>query len=243
MKKRKNLILAAVVFVAVCCIAGGIVYADFAGNARENEEKLNREIEAIYTAADAEVFDEDGFMELLTRTVCTGDYAKTEQAVKAYVRDVYNCFDEMARISAGYNLPYLLSYDNISVDAPAFKESLATIDTARTQCEDVLARTEQLLQPDTVRSYIADKGVSEKYSELYETAFAQTVDSRSEAVLEKMQSMHDGYLQSADGCARVLTYYRDNPNDWEISNNSIYFTSDAAAERFHELNDFIGAGA
>lgn len=243
MLQKKNLLLVVAAVIAVVCIGGGITAAHFVRDARENEEKLYTEVARITAVAEADVFDEDAFNELLSRTVCTGSCAKAETAVKAYVRDLYNCFDEMARISASSELPYLISADNIGADGPAFETSLAAIRDAGAKTGDVLQRTQTLLQSETVQSYMEKQGAGEKSAALFEKVFAKPFQAKSADVLAKMQTMHDGFMESADGCTKVLEYLRDNPNDWYMEDGSLLFVSDAAASRFSELQGFIGAGA
>lgn len=242
MRRKKIWLPVMAAALAAVCIAGGITAIWFMNDRRQNEKEFYAELERIDTAASADVFDEDGFNELLSRSLCTGSWGKTEQAVKAYVRDVYACFRDMARNTADYDLPYLLSSTNIKEDGPDFAASLQTIKEAKSAAAGDLARAKELLQGETCRRYIAEKGVGEDYETAYDNAFAQKVEAESGTVLAEMQAMYDAAAQSCDGCTEVLSYLRSHPGSWYVEDDTLLFTSETAAEEFRALQRFTGAG-
>lgn len=229
MDTKKSLALVLAAALVLLCAGGGAAAAHFAKDAKENKALFLNELRALETAAAAEPFADDIFTAALEKQTCTGDWAKVEKAAKACLRDVHSCFEEMQTVRVYYDFFWLITGDNIVEDGPDFEASLAQVDTAAARAGEVLARTETLLRPETVRSYLAGANVKKPCETLFEEAFAQPMDTKSREILSKMQAMYDSFMQQAEACRTILTYYRDHPDGWLIENGAVFVYEDAMA--------------
>lgn len=236
MDTKKSLLLVLAAFVVVGTVLGGVAAGHFARQNQENESRFTAELCALETAAQAEPFAEEDFTAALQNQACTGDWAKTERAAKACLRDVYNCFCEMQTVCDHYDFAQLASTENMLEDRPEFQQLLAQIDTAEACAGEVLCRTETLLRPETVRSYLAGTNVNASCEALFEAAFARRMDAKSGQILENMQQQYDGFMQRAEACREILTYYRDHQSDWLVERGSIFWIGDSAQEAERALH-------
>lgn len=230
MSAKRSLLLVLAVLSAAAGILGGMVALHFTKGAQLNEKRFTDALCALEAAAQAEPFVPQDFTAALQDQVCTGDWAKTERAAKACLRDVYNCFCEMQAVCAFYDFARLASAENMLQDGPEFQKLFAQLDTAEARAGDILRRTETLLRPETVRSYLAGTDVRASCETLFETAFAQRMDAKSDGILADMRRRYDRFMQQAGACREILTYYRDHQSDWFVERGSLFWRGDSGQE-------------
>ncbi len=231
MSKKKIWIAIGIVLIAILCVGAFFVFRDL-----KQEEALEDEMDQIYEMMDRKNIDIEGVRSLLTRTIAKGEYQVVEKALKQYLVDVLDTYEETLALLEDEQMTNLLTIENYKTDGPDFKNSKEYINQTTKSLTDLKEQFVNYLKQSTVLSYIEKTNVESYYVEFYkELALDGTEDfDDAEKTLEKSI---DDVLALLRDCDRVFDFLIQNKGKWDIQDETLYFDSDALTIQYNRLID------
>ena len=167
MKKKTKIIIGCAV-LALVIIAAAITGIKITDLQRQNTfvdqvNKLSQIVDAEYISD----IDRDEFNTFIDSRVCKGKYAKLENAVKSYYKDLYEIQfkSEDAITNSAYDK--MLLSDNLISDGPDFENSRAELATLLQTLQDCSAQYSELITAEKAKSYFDETKLSAKYETLF----------------------------------------------------------------------------
>lgn len=204
MKNKKIVIIVIIliiVAIAVVGIAVGLAFKDI--NARNT---LTQEINSL---------SEDNInMEIVSKN----EYGVIEKQVK---EDCKLYFESIAKLRENYDKIAeikVINIDNYQNDGPEFTNSLDTLNSIKTENQNLIAALTDLIDDAKIEERADVVGLTGKYKNLYIDIINQIKIKEGTNSAKERDSKFDAYLGSL---IDVLSYMRDNKNDWFIENGAL----------------------
>lgn len=218
MKKQKTIIaILVVVAIIVIGVVLFLVYRDISA-----KNKLTEEINSLS--------ETNINMEIKT----SGQYGIVEKLVKEDFKAYYDSinalrenYDEVANIKA-------LNIENYKNDGPEFNTTLETLNTIKTEDQNLIATLNDLIDETKIDEKAANNGLKGKYVQEYKDILAQIKLSDGVNKIKETDAKFDGYLNSL---IDVLTYMKDNKDVWFIENDTLKSNSQTFIDEYNKKVD------
>ena len=218
MKKQKTIIaILVVVAIIVIGVVLFLVYRDISA-----KNKLTEEINSLS--------ETNINMEIKT----SGQYGIVEKLVKEDFKAYYDSinalrenYDEVANIKA-------LNIENYKNDGPEFNTTLETLNTIKTEDQNLIATLNDLIDETKIDEKAANNGLKGKYVQEYKDILAQIKLADGVNKIKETDAKFDGYLNSL---IDVLTYMKDNKDVWFIENDTLKSNSQTFIDEYNKKVD------
>lgn len=218
MKKQKTIIaILVVVAIIVIGVVLFLVYRDISA-----KNKLTEEINSLS--------ETNINMEIKT----SGQYGIVEKLVKEDFKSYYDSintlrenYDEVANIKA-------LNIENYKNDGPEFNTTLETLNTIKTEDQNLIATLNDLIDETKIDEKAANNGLKGKYVQEYKDILAQIKLADGVNKIKETDAKFDGYLNSL---IDVLTYMKDNKDVWFIENDTLKSNSQTFIDEYNKKVD------
>ena len=218
MKKQKTIIaILVVVAIIVIGVVLFLVYRDISA-----KNKLTEEINSLS--------ETNINMEIKT----SGQYGIVEKLVKEDFKSYYDSintlrenYDEVANIKA-------LNIENYKNDGPEFNTTLETLNTIKTEDQNLIATLNDLIDEAKIEEKAANNGLKGKYVQEYKDILEQIKLADGVNKIKKTDAKFDGYLNSL---IDVLTYMKDNKDVWFIENDTLKSNSQTFIDEYNKKVD------
>ncbi len=215
MKKQKTIIaILVVVAIIVIGVVLFLVYRDISA-----KNKLTEEINSLS--------ETNINMEIKT----SGQYGIVEKLVKEDFKAYYDSinalrenYDEVANIKA-------LNIENYKNDGPEFNTTLETLNTIKTEDQNLIATLNDLIDETKIDEKAANNGLKGKYVQEYKDILAQIKLADGVNKIKETDAKFDGYLNSL---IDVLTYMKDNKDVWFIENDTLKSNSQTFIDEYNQ---------
>ena len=215
MKKQKTIIaILVVVAIIVIGVVLFLVYRDISA-----KNKLTEEINSLS--------ETNINMEIKT----SGQYGIVEKLVKEDFKAYYDSinalrenYDEVANIKA-------LNIENYKNDGPEFNTTLETLNTIKTEDQNLIATLNGLIDETKIDEKAANNGLKGKYVQEYKDILAQIKLADGVNKIKETDAKFDGYLNSL---IDVLTYMKDNKDVWFIENDTLKSNSQTFIDEYNQ---------
>lgn len=218
MKKQKTIIaILVVVAIIVIGVVLFLVYRDISA-----KNKLTEEINSLS--------ETNINMEIKT----SGQYGIVEKLVKENFKSYYDSintlrenYDEVANIKA-------LNIENYKNDGPEFNTTLETLNTIKTEDQNLIATLNDLIDEAKIEEKAANNGLKGKYIQEYKDILEQIKLADGVNKIKETDAKFDGYLNSL---IDVLTYMKDNKDVWFIENDTLKSNSQTFIDEYNKKVD------
>ena len=218
MKKQKTKIaILVVVAIIVIGVVLFLVYRDISA-----KNKLTEEINSLS--------ETNINMEIKT----SGQYGIVEKLVKEDFKSYYDSintlrenYDEVANIKA-------LNIENYKNDGPEFNTTLETLNTIKTEDQNLIATLNDLIDEAKIEEKAANNGLKGKYVQEYKDILEQIKLADGVNKIKETDAKFDGYLSSL---IDVLTYMKDNKDVWFIENDTLKSNSQTFIDEYNKKVD------
>ncbi len=218
MKKQKTIIaILVVVAIIVIGVVLFLVYRDISA-----KNKLTEEINSLS--------ETNINMEIKT----SGQYGIVEKLVKEDFKSYYDSintlrenYDEVANIKA-------LNIENYKNDGPEFNTTLETLNTIKTEDQNLIATLNDLIDEAKIEEKAANNGLKGKYVQEYKDILEQIKLADGVNKIKETDAKFDGYLNSL---IDVLTYMKDNKDVWFIENDTLKSNSQTFIDEYNKKVD------
>ena len=218
MKKQKTIIaILVVVAIIVIGVVLFLVYRDISA-----KNKLTEEINSLS--------ETNINMEIKT----SGQYGIVEKLVKEDFKTYYDSintlrenYDEVANIKA-------LNIENYKNDGPEFNTTLETLNTIKTEDQNLIATLNDLIDEAKIEEKAANNGLKGKYVQEYKDILEQIKLADGVNKIKETDAKFDGYLNSL---IDVLTYMKDNKDVWFIENDTLKSNSQTFIDEYNKKVD------
>ena len=215
MKKQKTIIaILVVVAIIVIGVVLFLVYRDISA-----KNKLTEEINSLS--------ETNINMEIKT----SGQYGIVEKLVKEDFKSYYDSintlrenYDEVANIKA-------LNIENYKNDGPEFNTTLETLNTIKTEDQNLIATLNDLIDEAKIEEKAANNGLKGKYVQEYKDILEQIKLADGVNKIKETDAKFDGYLNSL---IDVLTYMKDNKDVWFIENDTLKSNSQTFIDEYNQ---------
>ena len=215
MKKQKTIIaILVVVAIIVIGVVLFLVYRDISA-----KNKLTEEINSLS--------ETNINMEIKT----SGQYGIVEKLVKEDFKSYYDSintlrenYDEVANIKA-------LNIENYKNDGPEFNTTLETLNTIKTEDQNLIATLNDLIDEAKIEEKAANNGLKGKYIQEYKDILEQIKLADGVNKIKETDAKFDGYLNSL---IDVLTYMKDNKDVWFIENDTLKSNSQTFIDEYNQ---------
>ena len=215
MKEQKTIIaILVVVAIIVIGVVLFLVYRDISA-----KNKLTEEINSLS--------ETNINMEIKT----SGQYGIVEKLVKEDFKAYYDSinalrenYDEVANIKA-------LNIENYKNDGPEFNTTLETLNTIKTEDQNLIATLNDLIDETKIDEKAANNGLKGKYVQEYKDILAQIKLADGVNKIKETDAKFDGYLNSL---IDVLTYMKDNKDVWFIENDTLKSNSQTFIDEYNQ---------
>lgn len=231
MSKKKIWIVLGIILVAIVCVGAFFVIRDL-----KQEEALEDEMDRIYDMMDRQTIDSEGVRVLLTRTISKGEYLSVEKALKEYLLDVLDTYDEAIALLEDEQLTNLLTVDNYEEDGPDFKRSKEYITKTEASLTELKDQFKNYLKSSTILSYIEKENLESYYVEFYKELALDDNDDFEDTEKVLDESI-DEILAFLKDCDRVFDFLIQNKGKWSIKDGTLYLQNDALTIQYNRLID------
>lgn len=225
--KKNVIVIVSIVAVLVLAIGGYFVF-----NVLQTA-KLQKEINSI-VSTDITKNDVD------TKVKTTSSYGKVEKTIKNYLHEYHVNIKTTLDSLQDKKLESILTYSNFEKDGPMFTESLAYLEKKTEEFENNFKELEKFTNREDILKRIDSEKVSSRYKKLYEKLMLNEV---SDADLKKVDTQMKNAKTKLDKLiaaeTEILTFLKDNKDNWSLKNNKIMFNSTALLVKYNSLNQKI----
>lgn len=236
MKKKTKIIIGCAV-LALVIIAAAITEIKITDLQRQNTfvdqvNKLSQIVDAEYISD----IDRDEFNTFIDSRVCKGKYAKLENAVKSYYKDLYEIQfkSEDAITNSAYDK--MLLSDNLISDGPDFENSCAELATLLQTLQDCSVQYSELITAEKAKSYFDETKLSAKYETLFNDSVSVASSETENIYLTSLENSE----KSVSAVSGVIDYLAQTKNEWSVEGDKLVFNTKDAAEKYNEAVSALG---
>ena len=215
MKKRWIAVILVIVALIVAITVAVLVFKD-----KSQNDLLTSEINALSET------------NINTDVKTTGQYAIVEKLVKedykTYIESVNKLRDNYEKLSQAK----VINSDNYQKDGPEFNESLSTLNGIKEENKQLIETLSNLVDETKIDEKAKSNGLEDRFFNLYKDIISQIKLSEGVNTIKEADAKYDSYN---DGLIAVLTYMKDNANEWFIENNTLKSKSQTFIDEYNAL--------
>ena len=231
--KKTVIIIAVAVAAVVAGILGFTVISDLI-----QENKLEKELDAISEAVSGENIDIEAVYGMLDRTVTKNDYAEVEKAYKSYLKDSFDNSIRIAELLNDERITSILTVENYSADGKEFTETKKYITQTINELEECKELYSEFFTEEKAKSYIDGKDLDKYYIDLYMNEYVGDIGNDGSA--DELDAMIAEITETLDRSEDVIDFLIENKDSWQISGESIAFRNDSLTAEYDRLISLIG---
>ena len=231
--KKTVIIIAVAVAAVVAGILGFTVISDLI-----QENKLEKELDAISEAVSGENIDIEAVYGMLDRTVTKNDYAEVEKAYKSYLKDSFDNSIRIAELLNDERITSILTVENYSADGKEFTETKKYIIQTINELEERKELYSEFFTEEKAKSYIDGKDLDKYYIDLYMNEYVGDIGNDGSA--DELDAMIAEITETLDRSEDVIDFLIENKDSWQISGESIAFRNDSLTAEYDRLISLIG---
>lgn len=236
MKKKTKIIIGCAV-LALVIIAAAIVGVKITDLQRQNAfvdqiNKLSQIVDAEYISD----IDRDEFNTFIDTRVCKGKYAKLENAVKSYYKELYTVQFTSEDAIANSSYDKMLLADNLTSDGPDFENSRAELETLLQTLKDCSEKYSELITAEKASSYFSETGLSKKYETLFNDSVSIASSETENVYLTSLENSE----KAISAVSSVIDYLSETKNEWSVEDGKLVFNTKEAAEKYNEAVAALG---
>ena len=231
--KKTVIIIAVAVAAVVAGILGFTVISDLI-----QENKLEKELDAISEAVSGENIDIEAVYGMLDRTVTKNDYAEVEKAYKSYLKDSFDNSIRIAELLNDERITSILTVENYSADGKEFTETKKYITQTINELEERKELYSEFFTEEKAKSYIDGKDLDKYYIDLYMNEYVGDIGNDGSA--DELDAMIAEITETLDRSEDVIDFLIENKDSWQISGESIAFRNDSLTAEYDRLISLIG---
>lgn len=215
MKKRWIAVILVIVALIVAITVAVLVFKD-----KSQNDLLTSEINALSET------------NINTDVKTTGQYAIVEKLVKedykTYIESVNKLRDNYEKLSQAK----VINLDNYQKDGPEFNESLSTLNGIKEENKQLIETLSNLVDETKIDEKAKSNGLEDRFFNLYKDIISQIRLSEGVNTIKEADAKYDSYN---DSLIAVLTYMKDNANEWFIENNTLKSKSQTFIDEYNAL--------
>lgn len=200
------------------------------------ERVIKNEIKEISKGFVTENVDDDNINTVLERRLIKkGEYAKVEDGIKKYYKDLYDDLKNITFLLDEDNYSDFLSSDNLLDDGPSFVKSKNKIQNTKAQLADCFQEFTNQFESESVKiSYVIDKDLSRYYKNFYMDLTKEIVEPTLKDNIEKR---YKSILKKIDIYNEALDFLISIKGHWEVRNDVIAFERPEDFELYKEITN------
>ena len=231
--KKTVIIIAVAVAAVVAGILGFTVISDLI-----QENKLEKELDAISEAVSGENIDIEAVYGMLDRTVTKNDYAEVEKAYKSYLKDSFDNSIRIAELLNDERITSILTAENYTADGKDFAETKKYITETKAELERRKTLYSEFFTEEKAKSYIDGKDLDKYYIDLYMNEYVGDIGNDGSA--DELDAMIAEITETLDRSEDVIDFLIENKDSWQISGESIAFSNDSLTAEYDRLISLLG---
>lgn len=229
MKKRR--VLFTVVVLAI--ILAGFLVSGLIRDLKK-ETTIKNEMKEITKVFGSENINEDNVKTILERRLIKkGEYAKVEDSLKLYYKDLYDDYNNVIFLLEEENYNYFLSSKNILEDGPSFIKTKNKIQNMKAQMAECYQELDKQINNESVKiSYVLDKDLSRYYKNFY---LDLTENLIPETIINNLEKKYKEVIKKIDIYNDALDFLIATKGHWEIRNDVIAFEKTEDFDLYKEI--------
>ena len=216
--KKKSLLITIIILVVIAIIVIGVslflAYKDI-----DARNQLIAQINAL---------NENN---LNTEVTLEGDYGLIEKVVKEDYKTYYESINKLRDNYDKLSSLAVLNIENFENDGPEFAASLETLNTIKTENENMLAALNDLADDVKIEEKLAANNITGENKSLYREIITELQLKEGVVKIKESDTKFSTYLGSL---IDVLTYLKDNKNEWFIENGALKSKSQAFIDQYNQ---------
>lgn len=216
--KKKSLLITIIILVVIAIIVIGVslflAYKDI-----DARNQLIAQINAL---------NENN---LNTEVTLEGDYGLIEKVVKEDYKTYYESINKLRDNYDKLSSLAVLNIENFENDGPEFTASLETLNTIKTENENMLAALNDLADDVKIEEKLAANNITGENKSLYREIITELKLKEGVVKIKESDTKFSTYLGSL---IDVLTYLKDNKNEWFIENGALKSKSQAFIDQYNQ---------
>lgn len=217
MNKKGIIIILAIVLVIAIGVIGTSLFLAYKDVDARN--KLIAEINAL---------NENN---LNTEVTLEGDYGVIEKVVKEDYKTYYESINKLRENYDKLSGLGVLNIENFENDGPEFTASLETLNTIKSENESMLAALNDLADDVKIEDKLAANNLTGENKSLYREIINELKLKEGVANIKESDVKFNTYLTSL---IDVLTYLKDNKNEWFIENGALKSKSQTFIDEYNQ---------
>lgn len=202
--KNKMIFLVILLVVAIVTVAVALFLAF--GDIKDRNV-LTAQINAI---------GQDGEIDM--NIVSTGEYAVIEKQVKEDCQTYYDAIDKLKENFETISKIDVINLENYKNDGPEFNESLGKLKSLKEENEQLIQALDDLTNDIKLNQKADGLGLSSRNRKLY-MSIIEILNLKANTETEKSENeKFESYL---DSLIDILSYLKDNGNQWFIENDAL----------------------
>ena len=126
----------------------------------------------------------------------------------------------------------VINLDNYQKDGPEFNESLSTLNGIKEENKQLIETLSNLVDETKIDEKAKSNGLEDRFFNLYKDIISQIKLSEGVNTIKEADAKYDSYN---DSLIAVLTYMKDNANEWFIENNTLKSKSQTFIDEYNAL--------
>ena len=216
--KKKSLLITIIILVVIAIIVIGVslflAYKDI-----DARNQLIAQINAL---------NENN---LNTEVTLEGDYGLIEKVVKEDYKTYYESINKLRENYDKLSSLAVLNIENFENDGPEFTASLETLNTIKTENENMLAALNNLADDVKIEEKLTANNITGENKSLYREIITELKLKEGVVNIKESDTKFSTYLGSL---IDVLTYLKDNKNEWFIENGALKSKSQAFIDQYNQ---------
>lgn len=217
MKKKSLLITMAILVVIAIVVIGVVLFLLYKDIGARNQ--LIAQINAL---------NENN---LNTEVTLEGDYGLIEKVVKEDYKTYYESINKLRENYDKLSSLAVLNIENFENDGPEFTTSLETLNTLKTENENMLAALNDLADDVKIEEKLAANNLTGENKSLYREIITELKLKEGVANIKESDTKFSTYLASL---IDILTYLKDNKNEWFIENGALKSKSQTFIDQYNQ---------
>ena len=202
----------------------------------KKEKVIKDEINQISKVFGTENIDDDDVNTILERRILKkGEYAKEEDSIKKYYKDLYDDLKNINFLLEEDNYDFFLTSKNLIEDGPSFIKSKNKIQNTKAQLAECYQEFSNQIDNESIKiSYVLDKDLSRYYKNFYLDLTDDLVDSSLKNNIEKKYKV---LLNRIDIYNEAFDFLIASRGHWQIKNDVIAFERPEDFELYKNIID------
>lgn len=226
--KKKTLIIC----IVVCVLLGvGSILLYFGYKNIKAENDLRKEVDFISNMS-ADNYEES--KKRLETYVSSGEYLVVEKAVKKYMLDVLNTYNDFNIIMKDEKITNILSIENLKNDGPDFKDTKVYMENTKKKVIEIKDKFSDYLNEKIIMDYIKNENLSESKVKLYKD-LTLGKENDFESTKKELETAIDNLVELFNKEEKVIDFLTKNQSNYEIKDGTVYFYEDELVSEYNSL--------